>query len=52
MGPSGGGRRIADPRRPLLFWLAVGWAGFAVLPWYGLDEAFTGLVDQIEAAFS
>jgi iron(III) transport system permease protein len=38
VGPSGGGRRIADPRRPLLLWLAVGWVGFSVLPWYGLDE--------------
>ena len=31
-------RRLADPRRPLLGWLAVGWLGFLVLPWYGLEE--------------
>jgi len=35
-------RRIGDPRRPLLFWLAVGWVGFALLPWYGVEE---GILD-------
>ena len=32
------GRRLGDPRRPILLWLAVGWVGFALLPWYGLDD--------------
>lgn len=36
------GRPVADPRRPVLLWLAVGWIGFALLPWYGLDD---GILD-------
>ena len=40
--PLRAGRRIGDPRRPLLFWLAVGWVGFALLPWYGVEE---GILD-------
>ena len=24
----------------LLLWLVVGWIGYAVLPWYGLDQNF------------
>ena len=42
------GRRIGDPRRPLLFWLAVGWVGFVLVPWYGLEEGIldpTWLID-------
>ncbi len=42
MAPLRAGRRIGDPRRPLLFWLAVGWVGFALLPWYGVEE---GILD-------
>jgi iron(III) transport system permease protein len=36
------GRRLSDPRRPILLWLAVGWVGFALLPWYGVEE---GILD-------
>jgi iron(III) transport system permease protein len=36
--PSNARRRVSNPRRPLLFWLGIGWAGFVLLPWYGLDE--------------
>ena len=29
------------PAHPILiFWLIVGWAGFFLLPWYGLEESF------------
>jgi iron(III) transport system permease protein len=27
-------------RRPVLLWLAVGWFGLAVLPWYALEDGF------------
>jgi len=30
--------RGLDPT--VIFWMAVGWLGFAVLPWYGLDSNF------------
>ena len=36
------GRRLGDPRRPIVLWLAVGWGAFALLPWYGVDE---GILD-------
>ena len=26
--------------RPAAFWLAVGWGGFALLPWYGVEDGF------------
>ncbi len=26
--------------RPAVFWLAVGWSGFALLPWYGVEDGF------------
>ena len=26
--------------RPAALWLAVGWGGFALLPWYGVEEGF------------
>ena len=29
---------LADQRRPILLWLALGWIGFALLPWYALDD--------------
>ena len=29
--------------RHLLLWLAVGWAGFAVFPWYVIDDGFWSL---------
>ena len=38
VGPSGGAAD-RDSRRPLLLWLAVGWVGFSVLPWYGWTRA-------------
>lgn len=25
-------------RSSLIFWLAIGWLGFAILPWYGLED--------------
>ena len=25
----------------VLIWLAAGWAGFALLPWYGLEDGIT-----------
>ncbi|MEM1376340.1 MAG: iron ABC transporter permease [Pseudomonadota bacterium] len=33
---------IQDGRTPpvLLFWLAAGWIGLCVLPWYGVDDGF------------
>lgn len=30
-------------RPALLFWTAVGWAGFIALPWYGIEDGFFGL---------
>ena len=24
----------------LIFWIAVGWAGFLLLPWYGVEDGF------------
>ncbi len=27
----------------LVFWLAIGWIGFIVLPWYGIEDGFFGL---------
>ena len=24
----------------VMLWLAVGWIGFAVLPWYGVEDGF------------
>ena len=27
----------------LIFWLVTGWAGFLVLPWYGIEDGFFGL---------
>jgi len=33
---------MTDPRRPVLLWLAVGAAGFLLVPWYALqDSVFT-----------
>ncbi len=37
--------RLAQTARPsvhpaLVFWTAVGWAGYAALPWYGVDGGF------------
>ena len=33
---------MTDPRRPVLFWLGVGAAGFLLVPWYALqDSVFT-----------
>ncbi len=29
--------------RTVALWLAVGWAGFAVLPWYAIDDGFWSL---------
>src|SRR3546814_3624256 len=26
--------------RTIALWLAVGWAGFAILPWYGIEYGF------------
>ncbi len=26
--------------RPAALWLAVGWGGFAILPWYGVEDGF------------
>ena len=26
--------------RPAALWLAVGWGGFALLPWYGVEDGF------------
>ncbi len=26
--------------RHLAWWLALGWAGFAVLPWYAIEDGF------------
>ena len=38
--------RAGQPAGPLppavILWMAVGWAGFAILPWYGLDDGFWG----------
>jgi iron(III) transport system permease protein len=31
---------IPKANRPVVLWLAVGWAGFAVLPWYAIDDGF------------
>jgi len=40
---------MRDPRRALVFWLAVGAAGFVLVPWYALqDSVFTlGWVPRI-----
>ena len=34
--------KTQDGRTPpvLLFWLAAGWIGLCVLPWYGVDDGF------------
>ena len=29
-------------KRGLALWLAVGWAGFVLLPWYAIDAGFWG----------
>lgn len=29
--------------RTVVLWLAVGWVGYAVLPWYAIDDGFWGL---------
>ena len=29
--------------RTVALWLAVGWVGFAVLPWYAIDDGFWSL---------
>lgn len=26
----------------LIFWIIVGWVGFAILPWYGIEDGFFG----------
>lgn len=26
--------------RPAALWLALGWGGFALLPWYGVEDGF------------
>jgi len=31
---------IAKANRTVVLWLAVGWVGFAVLPWYAIDDGF------------
>jgi len=31
---------IPKANRTVVLWLAVGWAGFAVLPWYAIDDGF------------
>ncbi len=31
---------IPKANRPVVLWLAAGWAGFAVLPWYAIDDGF------------
>ncbi|MBM3524914.1 MAG: hypothetical protein FJX57_18350, partial [Alphaproteobacteria bacterium] len=28
-------------RRSLLIWIAVGWLGFVLVPWYGLEDGIT-----------
>ncbi len=30
---------MSDPRRPLVFWLAVGAIGFLLVPWYALQDS-------------
>jgi iron(III) transport system permease protein len=30
--------RRADPQRPVRLWLAAGWAGLLLLPWYAAPE--------------
>ncbi len=32
---------ITNPTRPvLIFWIIVGWVGYCILPWYGIEDGF------------
>lgn len=32
-----GGQQRNNARPVLIFWIIAGWAGFVLLPWYGVD---------------
>ena len=34
---------MTDPRRAIGFWLAVGLAGFLLVPWYALQDSVFAL---------
>ena len=33
--------RDAGIRSVLIFWIAIGWIGFGLLPWYGVEDFWT-----------
>ena len=35
---------ITNPTRPvLIFWIIVGWVGYCIIPWYGIEDGFFSL---------